>query len=120
MATETTENPVKDFLTLCDGCNKPMFWATRPANELGQAVAIPLDPRATVYLVCRHRGDPTKAVCMSGKTMREKIDKLVLKDGTEIDGNRILGLFVSHFATCPKVGEVKARTQQKRAARAAG
>lgn len=109
-----TVNPASEFCTVCKPCGRKMFWATRPANEDGPAAQIPLDPSAPTFLVVRHRADPSKLACMSGKTLRGKLDKIVLKDGTEIDGSRVIGLFTSHFATCKKVAVVK--HQQRRAA----
>lgn len=79
------------------GCGRPMFLVTNA--ETGKSG--PVDPAAVVWVVHRptEDGAPPRAVT-AGKFI-ESIEGVILKDGTLISPDDLLGFFVSHFATCP-------------------
>lgn len=92
--------------TPCGGCGKDIIWAIRDKT----GAKIPLDPKAQVFFVGRHSGE------VKAHTLREFQERVVsinvkLPDGSivtrPVDG--ILGVFVTHFATCPKAREFSQR-----------
>lgn len=67
----------------CKLCGRPIVWAVNPIN----GKRIPLDPRPVVYDV---------------------IARQVLgRDFVDLEAVRRHGCYVSHFATCPNVGDLK-------------
>jgi hypothetical protein len=70
----------------CKLCGRPIVWAT---DEKG--TRHPLDPKAPVY----------QAVEIDGVVTAEKIGQ-----GSNVMGDEIRTM-VTHFATCPNVGDLK-------------
>lgn len=78
----------------CNGCGKPIVWATTAEGK-----RIPLDPRPAVYRVVE---DPQRPKNYSATRIEE-----VSSEG------RPMGAMVTHFATCPKAGDFSGSRKPK-------
>lgn len=67
----------------CKLCQRPIVWGVSPDGK----TRIPLDPKPPCYTVSEQEG--------------------------RVVAERNMGAMVSHFATCPKVGDQKRRKEGK-------
>ena len=96
--------------TQCSGCGKPIVWIARPIEPDKPQATCPTDPRAVVYVV--YLGKDSKPMGITGSEFLERLEKIILKDGKEVRAEQILGLFVTHFATCPQVSRFAGRSKR--------
>jgi hypothetical protein len=80
---------------------------TIPAG--GQPARIPLDPYAMVYVVFKARDQGGRTACLPVKELMSHVAKIILDDGRELDKERLLGFFVTHYANCSGVDRNKNR-----------
>jgi len=94
----------------CGGCDKDVVWAFRP-----NGAKVPLDPNAVCFVVTRRDGSP---FATTFKEFKEKVVGIQVKgeDGqiTTHPTESILGMMVTHFATCPKAREFSRKLQPKK------
>lgn len=94
----------------CGGCNKDIVWACRPNGS-----KVPLDPVAVCFVVTRRNGEP---FATTFKEFREKVVAINVKGA---DGQiathpieSLLGMMVTHFATCPKARDFSRKLQPRK------
>lgn len=104
--------PVKDgkvakTLVPCQRCPGKVMFAHRPKPPAAdgskqETTQVPLNPRNDCYLVI-YTGSAEKPVmwAITGVELLEKVEKIILKNGKEITGEQFVGLYSSHFGTCP-------------------
>lgn len=108
------DGKITKTLVPCERCTAKVMFAHRPVPAVPpnakpedpvkpqRPVHVPLNTRNDCFLVV-YKGSPEKPElwAMSGLELLEKVDKIILKSGREIEGSQLVGLFSSHFATCP-------------------
>ncbi len=112
-----TDDPVakilRTYLTTCSGCAKPMIWADKavPAGE--KPVKIPIDTKPACYVLFLDRENGEKLKCLTAREFRGMVQSITLKNGKTIDADRLLGWFVTHFATCANVARFSSSNHPK-------
>lgn len=106
---------VKRYTANCEGCGKPILWLTRPRvqkeGEVAGETLAPVDPRAVVFFTWA--GAEGKLGGLTGKEFLERLDFIQLKPDAagvvkKVTAEQLLGIFVTHFATCPQVKQFAA------------
>lgn len=109
-------------LVPCQRCSAKVMFANRPNKEPPKPaegepiepprpqspVHVPLNTRNDCFLVI-YTGTVDKPTmwAITGLELMERVDKIILKPregetvGKEITGTQLVGLYSSHFATCP-------------------
>lgn len=73
-------------LSTCKGCGRPILWA-----KLAKGSSVPLDPKPATYIVVEDGGEY--------HAMRPAD---LLAEANDHRFPPVVGVYVSHFATCPK------------------
>ena len=93
-------NPLTELLKSlarpCEACARPIL----KILKYDYSGMVPLDSRPAVHVVFRDRDKPTELRTMTARQFCELVQNIRLSNGTEIPGDRLIGFFVNHFATC--------------------
>jgi hypothetical protein len=99
--------------TACAKCGKPMVMVV----NLDTGKDGPADTRTVVYVVRRNADRDGKPLAMTAKKFLERMDFVVMNEGGEqvtYTRDDFLGMFVSHFNTCPHAAEFSQKGRPKR------
>ena len=108
------DGKITKTLVPCERCSAKVMFANRPVPPPADGARadrpkiVPLNTRNDCFLVI-YTGTVEKPTlwAMTGLELMEKVDKIVLKPkegetvGKEITGAQLVGLYSSHFTTCP-------------------
>jgi hypothetical protein len=111
------DGKIMKTLVPCERCPAKVMFAHRPQPPVPppapdakpdglvkpqRPVQVPLNARNDGYLVI-YTGSADKPVlwAITGVELLDKVEKIILKNGKEITGNQLVGLYSSHFGTCP-------------------